>query len=128
MGGSWPNFLPELGFKSAGSFEKCAVCRDAFRKAQQQLDQALANPDHPFNRGMASEATRPEALRLLGALLASLPVNGTFVRYGDTPVCLTCARRLASKTKTDDEDDPTQTGHVDGLPSGVPEDFRPCHL
>jgi hypothetical protein len=106
MAGRYPNFLPGLGFKDHGSFAKCAVCRDDFERARRQLDEALADPGHPVNRLMGTEGSLPEALRLIGALVGSLPVTGTWVRYGDTPVCLSCARRLASKAapRSDEHD------------------------
>jgi hypothetical protein len=110
MAGRYPSFLPGLGFKDHGSFAKCTVCRDDFEHAKRKLDEALADPEHPVNRLAASGAPDPEALSLLGALVASLPVTGTWVRYGDTPVCLPCAQRLSSKAEPrSDEHDTNAT-------------------
>lgn len=69
---TWPAALPALGPRRVGTFSRCADCPDPAPTIAVPLD----------------DGTR---LDLPG------PV-GTFVAYGDRPLCLACARRRAAES------------------------------
>jgi hypothetical protein len=88
----WPDYIDKLGRRRLSGFALCAAeyCVQEREKAEGHIFDAYADMQHPINHPSKSK----DWWNAYRVLRSAIPLTGTWMRYGDVPLCVRCAREL----------------------------------